>query len=353
VYANEICEELTGYKREEYYAADFGFLTLIAPENRDLIKSNFDKHARGEDLDPYEYALITKGGKRIEAIITTRLINYEGERAILGIITDITERKRTEAEREALIAELEAKNAELERFTYTVSHDLKSPLITIQGFLGFLGQDAAKGDMERLRVDIQRIREATNMMHQLLNDLLKLSRIGRLVNPPQELPFGELAQQAVERVAGQIAKRGVQVTIAPNLPTVYGDRPRLVEVVQNLVDNGVKFMGDQPEPVIEIGSRQVGGEYVFYVRDNGIGIEPQYHEKVFGLFDRLDPSVEGTGVGLALVKRIIEVHGGRIWVELEGYGKGSSFCFTLPGKNTSPSKSDGYQDPGGGTQGQY
>jgi signal transduction histidine kinase len=111
---------------------------------------------------------------------------------------------------------------------------------------------------------------------------------------------------------------------------VYVDRARLVEVLQNLVDNAAKFMGDQPEPLIEIGMRTGNKPPIFLVRDNGLGIDPHYHDKVFGLFDKLDPKSEGTGIGLALVKRIIEVHGGRIWVESAGLGHGSTFCFTLP-----------------------
>jgi signal transduction histidine kinase len=124
------------------------------------------------------------------------------------------------------------------------------------------------------------------------------------------------------------------VDIAPDLPTVYGDRARLVEVVQNLVDNACKFMGDQPAPRIEIGTSgtDTEGNPIFFVRDNGIGIEPQYHERVFGLFNKLDAQSEGTGVGLALVKRIIEVHGGRIWIESEGAGRGATMCFTLPSR---------------------
>lgn len=129
---------------------------------------------------------------------------------------------------------------------------------------------------------------------------------------------------------GRIELHNVQVHIAPDLPAVYGDRVRLVEVVQNLVDNACKFVGDQPHPRIEIGARHEQNETVFYVRDNGMGIEPQYHDTVFGLFNKLDPQSDGTGIGLALVKRIIETHGGEIWIESTGVGHGSTFCFTLP-----------------------
>jgi PAS domain S-box-containing protein len=239
------------------------------------------------------------------------------------------ENARLYAEAQRLIHELEAKNAELERFTYTVSHDLKSPLITIRGFIGFVEQDAERGNLERLRADLARIGEATNKMQDLLEDLLELSRVGRIANPAEVIPLAAVAHEAAELVAGQLTSRGVQLSIAADLPQVLGDRVRLREVFQNLIDNAVKFMGDQAEPRIEIGVRRAGSEVVCFVRDNGRGIDPRYHDKVFNLFDKLDPQSEGTGVGLALVKRIIEVHGGRIWVESEGGGGGATFCFTL------------------------
>jgi signal transduction histidine kinase len=243
--------------------------------------------------------------------------------------SEIEERARVEKERERLIEVLETKNAELELFTYTVSHDLKSPLITINSFVGFAGKDAAEGDQETLKEDLETISDAASSMGRLLEGLLELSRIGRLTGPPTELPFGDLAQEAVRMVAGSIAAHEVEVRIAPDLPTVCVDRPRLVEVLQNLIENAIKFMGDQPIPQIDIGTRQDDGETVFYVRDNGMGIDPRYHDTVFGLFDKLNQNTEGTGLGLALVKRIVEVHGGLIWVESTGDGQGTTFCFTL------------------------
>ncbi len=243
----------------------------------------------------------------------------------------IAERERAAAEQKRLIQELEAKNAEMERFTYTVSHDLKSPLVTIRGFAGFLEKDAAAGDAAGMKRDIEKIVTAAERMRRLLDELLELSRIGRVVNPPTEASFTELAREAAEAVAGQIGDRGVEIAITQGMPTVAGDRVRLLEVVQNLIDNGVKFMGDQASPRIEIGFKREGEETVFHVRDNGQGIDPAYHSKIFDLFERLDPRVDGTGIGLALVKRIVEVHRGRIWVESDGRGCGTSFCFTLPG----------------------
>jgi signal transduction histidine kinase len=251
---------------------------------------------------------------------------------IYGAVQDITERKIVEGEREQLIGKLEAKNTELERFTYTVSHDLKSPLVTIRGFLGYIEKGLASGNTEHVMEDIARITDATNKMQQLLTDLLELSRIGRLMNPSESVSFNIIADEAIELVRGNIENYRVQVQVMPDMPEVYGDRTRLVEVVQNLLDNACKFMGAQPEPVIIMGSSgsDKNGKLVFFVQDNGIGIDPLFHDRVFGLFNKLDPHSEGTGIGLSLVKRIIEIHDGRIWIESDGSGNGSIFYFTLP-----------------------
>jgi len=237
--------------------------------------------------------------------------------------------RSSEAKYRGLVAELETRNAELERFTYTVSHDLKSPLYTLRGFLDFMDRDAQGGNIARLRSDIARSVHAADKMRRLLDDLLELSRIGRLVNPAVDVEMGEVAREAVAMARGRLAERGVAVVIARDLPRVRGDRVRLVEIVQNLVDNAAKFMGDQPQPRLEIGVRAAAGEPVFFVRDNGMGVPAQHAERVFRLFEKLEPGSDGTGVGLALVKRIVELHGGRVWVEPVAEG-GACFCFTLP-----------------------
>lgn len=249
------------------------------------------------------------------------------------VIRDITYKKQIELEREDMIKMLEAKNAELERFTYTVSHDLKSPLITIQGFLGYIEKDALTGNHKRFKEDVQRINNAVEKMQRLLNELLELSRIGRLINPPEDYPLEDIIQEAITLIEGSLKERAISIEVDPDLPMVHGDKTRLVEVFQNLIENAAKNMGSQAHPNIRIGTRQAKNETIFFVQDNGIGIDPQYHQRIFGLFNKLNPKSEGTGVGLALVKRIIEVHGGRIWVESEGTGKGSTFCFTLASGN--------------------
>ena len=241
-------------------------------------------------------------------------------------LIDISERKRIEQE-------LRDKNTELDRFTYTVSHDLKSPLITIQAYAGMIKKDLETGRYERAQDDMKRIEGATDKMTSLLNDLLELSRAGKIMNEPAPVDMNRLVKETLQQLTGPIAGSHVEIVLQPDLPSVLGDEKRIAEVVQNLIENAMKYMGDQAAPRIEIGTRQEDKGCVFFVNDNGKGIDPSHHEKIFGLFKKLDAESEGTGIGLALVKRIIEVHGGRVWVESEGEGMGSCFCFTLPGAN--------------------
>ncbi len=258
-------------------------------------------------------------------------------RYFLGIARDLTQMKEAERAKAALIRELESKNAELERFTYTVSHDLKSPLITIKGFLMMMQEDIEAQDQDRLRSDMARVANAADKMKQLLDELLELSRIGRVVNPPETVSLSVLAEDVRELLRGPLEQSGVRLELQPDMPAIRGDRLRLREVLQNLIENAIKFMGvDNDEPSIWVSATQEEGAVRCEVRDNGMGIEPRYTERVFGLFEQLDQSRAGSGVGLALVQRIIEVHGGRVWAQSEGLGHGASFCFELPAEGSSP-----------------
>ncbi len=228
--------------------------------------------------------------------------------------------------------ELESKRAEMERFTYHASHDLKSPLVTIKGFVGSLEEDALNGDRKRIATDIKYIYEAVAVMQELIEEILEFSRVGHIENPYQEFSISELAARTAELLSTSISQANVKVTIQPDLPLVYADRPRIREVIQNLLENAIKFMGDQADPWIEIGAREMNGETVFFVKDNGIGIAKPYLKKIFLLFERLDSETEGSGLGLAIAKRVIEKHGGKIWMESSGPGQGCCACFTLPRK---------------------
>jgi len=249
---------------------------------------------------------------------------------------ELAARMRIEKEREELIRELEERNAELTRFNYTISHELKTPIVTIKGFIGSIEKDLQVGNYERATKDFLRVSNATDKMEETLFDLLEFARIGYIDNPPEEIAFSEIVQEALEKVGRQLQyhSRNIAVNIASDLPIVFGDRNQLREVLENLITNAINYMGEQKSPLIEIGKRD-GKEPIFFIKDNGIGIEPEYHEKIFGLFEKLDPTSEGTGIGLTLIKRIIEMHGGIIWVESAGLGKGSTFCFTIPSKEES------------------
>lgn len=227
------------------------------------------------------------------------------------------------------IEELESKNAELERFAYTVSHDLKSPLITIKGFLGMIQNDIEKERYDRIKGDMNRISNATDKMQNLLEDLLELSRIGRVINPSSNFSLTDVAKEACELLNSAITQINAKIIIEENMPVIFGDKIRIIEIFQNLIENAIKFRKPDQKLVVEIGCQKINNKCTFFVKDNGIGIEKSYLKKIFGLFDKLDPHSEGTGIGLAIVKRIIELHGGKIWAESAGIGFGTIFYFTI------------------------
>jgi PAS domain S-box-containing protein len=243
----------------------------------------------------------------------------------------VIERKQLEIEKEKYTNELAEKNTELERFSYTVSHDLKSPLVTVKTFLGYLKHDIAAADALLIEKDMFYINSAADKMAGLLEDLLEMSRVGRISNQPVKVTFDEILEETLSVTAGLIAEKDVQIRLHKEPVSLFGDRTRLVEIWQNLVENAVKFRGVQPSSQIDIGVEHHGDGPVFFVRDNGIGIEPKYQTKLFNIFEKLNPKMEGTGMGLAITKRIVELYQGKIWVESKGLGQGSAFFFTLPG----------------------
>jgi PAS domain S-box-containing protein len=318
---NEAFCKVTGYSREEALGKRAGrdLNIWVNQADRNFI---FDTLSTQGYIDEFKARFQRRDGEIGTGLVSAVNISVGGEACQLFSFYDISKL-------EQLLEELKSKNDELQSFTYTVSHDLKAPLVTIAGFLGYLEQDARKGDMERLNRDVLRINEAVSKMQRLLSELLELSRIGRLMNAPEVVPFEEIVQEALSLVEGRLHAGQVEVQVETGMPSVYGDRVRLVEIIQNLADNAARFMGSQVVPQIHIGVETQNGVPTFFVRDNGIGIEPEYHERIFGLFNKLDAHSDGTGIGLALVKRIVEVHGGKVWVRSEGKGKGSTFYFTL------------------------
>jgi len=253
------------------------------------------------------------------------------EKKVMQLENEIAERRAAQQQLEAAVRELEQKNAELARFTYTVSHELRSPLITIQGFAGIIEEEAARGgDAAELKKYVRRITSAVNTLDTQLSDLLKLSRAGKTISTPELVGIGSIAREAADLFGRTLDEHNVRVEIDPDLPVVNVDHARIREVLVNLLENAVKYRGDRPDLVIRFGVDRRGAEPVFFVQDNGMGIESPYLERIFNLFEKLDSTTEGTGIGLAIVKRIIEAHGGKIWAESEGLKKGTTIRFTLP-----------------------
>lgn len=243
---------------------------------------------------------------------------------------DVEQKKEEVEEKKRL---LEQVNKELDSFVYTASHDLKAPLRGISAFANFLEEDY-KDKLDKEGKDyLKEIREGANRMDVLIKDLLKLSRISRIKNPYEDVNMNDLIDSIVKRVEFDIKEKKVDLKIQQGMPFVRCDRIKMSEVFLNLMNNAIKFSSknNKNNPRVEVGYMDSGGFHKFYVKDNGIGIDPKYHDEIFGLFRRLHTSeeYEGTGAGLSIVKRVIDDHGGKIWVE-SGIGKGSIFYFTIP-----------------------
>ncbi len=239
------------------------------------------------------------------------------------------ENARLLAETQSQATALREKNAELDSFVYTVSHDLKAPLVTIQGMSSLVLEDYADKLDEDGKHYLHRIVANTQTMERLILDLLSLSRIGREAHAPEDVPLRDLVSDILEDLGERIRTAGITVTVGA-LPPVWAVRVQMEQVMRNLMTNAIKYMGDTPAPAIEIGALAHGAAVEIWVKDTGIGIDPQYHDKVFEVFQRLkDVEAEGSGVGLPIVKKIVHGAGGRIWVE-SAKGQGSTFRFTWP-----------------------
>lgn len=360
---SEECAAIHGYTVPEYLDRFLHLeddMTTVHPEDKEALYEAYEltkgkqdivfrtQHKDGHWIHVREIAtdILDEAGNCIESIGTLQDVTEqkkaeqslrESRDSLEAVVEERTKQladtiKRLEQEieeRNNISSELENQNAELERFAYTVSHDLKAPLVTIKGFAGLLGKDIDAKDMDHVKSDLEHINRAADTMGVLLGDLLELSRIGRVMGEPVTCDLTEITKQAIELCEAKVDKLGVEIVIE-DMPKVYGDKKRLVEVYLNLIENAIKFMGEQKSPRIQIGAVEKDGVTCCFVQDNGAGIAAEYLEQIFGLFERLNADIEGTGVGLALVKRIIEAHGGEVWAESEGLGLGSKFSFTLP-----------------------
>jgi len=239
------------------------------------------------------------------------------------ILRDITERRRAEAE-------LMRINEELKNFVHVVSHDLKTPLIAIQGFSGRLTKNYQEKIGKRGQNYLEHINSSARRMELLISDRLALSKIGRVVSSFQQVSVRTIVEKVIPELEGRLEEKGIRLHVAAHLPVIQCDGERLCQVFENLLVNAVKYMGKEKDAEIEIGYEDVGESHQFFVRDNGIGIDPQHHQKIFERYQRLaETGEEGTGLGLAIVERIVTSHGGRVWVE-SARGRGAIFYFTVP-----------------------
>jgi two-component system sensor kinase FixL len=318
---NEATLQRLGYSREEFLRLEV--TDIVHPDFQPLMKENQKRIWTGETT-VVESAHRCKAGRLIPVEVNALMVKHQGQPAILAVVHDITARKRGEEERERLLAELEAKNRELESFVYTVSHDLKAPLVSLDGF-----SSALQNEFEKGKHYLERIQANVAHMDALIKDLLELSRVGRVLGPIEEIDMAGLLGEIQEQLAVELAKARAELVVQERLPAVRADRSRIGQVFVNLMGNAIKFKRKERPLRIEVGCQEARGFYRFHVADNGIGIAPQYHERIFDPFQKLDPETEGLGMGLALVKKIVEHHGGRVWVESEA-GEGATFYFTIP-----------------------
>lgn len=318
---------LTGRSKEELIGQHQRILHPQT-ETGDQFSETFKKHRSDAEGKILETQVITKDGIIKDVEIRASIINLGGRKVLQGAFRDISERKIAEKKLGYAMEELARSNAELQQFAYVASHDLQEPLRMVASFSQLLGKrykDHLGQDADEF---IGFIVDGANRMQRLINDLLSYSRVGTRGKPFQSIDFSVILGQVLVNLGPLIEENGAIITNG-DLPVLMADETQISQLFQNLISNAIKFRSAE-RPVIHITARKEPDEWVFSVCDNGIGISPEYHERIFVIFQRLHAREEyqGTGIGLAICKRIVERHGGRIWVESEP-GKGSKFFFTI------------------------
>jgi light-regulated signal transduction histidine kinase (bacteriophytochrome) len=264
-------------------------------------------------------------------LLNARQIQQESgkERIILLAIEDITDRKKAEDELRQRTAELESSNKELEAFSYSVSHDLRAPLRSMAGFSTALLEDYSERLDEDGKLYLRKIQDSSELMGQIMDDLLKLSRVTRSEINFEKVNLSDMARKVVEELQKDEPQRKVKITITPDM-TAFGDKNLLNIMLQNLLGNAWKYTSKTTKPQIEMGTVEHNGKRAYFVRDNGVGFDMAYANKLFQPFQRFHKASEfaGTGIGLATVQRIIRRHGGEVWAESK-VGEGATFYFTL------------------------
>jgi len=301
----------------------------------EMWRSKYQKLLDTGELQKFEYSSITNDGFRYFETTAVPEYNSKGEiESILSISRDITERKNSERQLKEIITELQRSNKELQSFAYITSHDLQEPLRTIASYAQLI-ERRYKGELDDDADEfIEYMVDGAKRMKSMIQGLLDYSRVGTKGNEFKEFNAQEALDYALSNLESSIAENNAEITSDPILPVIFADEDQIARVFQNLIGNALKFCKDGINPEIHISARKKDKEYVFSVSDNGIGMEEQYSDHIFEVFKRLHSidEYQGAGIGLAIVKRIVDRHGGRVWVESE-LGKGSTFYFTIPVRN--------------------
>ncbi|MCB0413381.1 MAG: PAS domain S-box protein [Bdellovibrionales bacterium] len=332
---NSELERQFGYTIEELIGKK---VELLIPER---FKAVHPKYRKEYVQNPYQRKMgatlnltgLRKDGSEIPIEVGIGPIDTAEGLFIVAIVLDISLRMEMEEELRDAYRSVRLKNEELEQFVYTVSHDLKAPLVTGSSFIGFLREDLEKGNMEEVFCSLERIEKSQNRMRDLINDLLELSRVGRVDLALQRVNLTALVNETVDGFQAEIRENGVQVEASDEFPEIVADPKCIRQVLDNFIGNALKYGISNPSPKIKIYYSESENDYQICVQDNGKGIHPNYHERIFGLFQRLevDGQNEGTGVGLAIVSRIAQLHGGKAWVVSEE-GQGAQFTFSASKK---------------------
>jgi light-regulated signal transduction histidine kinase (bacteriophytochrome) len=281
-------------------------------------------------MDQFQTSTISKNGEKIYLEITaSRLWDGKIQTGALAVSRVINERKKAEEQKQLLLNDLEEINSELTNFAYIVSHDLKAPLRAIDSLAHWILEDYAKSFDKEGKEQMSLLIKRVDRMHNLIEGILEYSRVGRVKENMIEINLNILLSEVIEMIA---PPDNFQITIEDEFPTIVAEEVRIKQVFQNLLSNAVKF-NDKKEGVINLNCRYDTDRWIFEVSDNGPGIEKKYFEKIFGIFQTLvsRDTFESTGIGLSLIKKIVSVYGGEVWVE-SVLGEGSSFYFTIPKK---------------------
>jgi PAS domain S-box-containing protein len=321
LYGNKKAEEIIGYEREELIGKSFLKLNLLPAKYLAKAGKLLALNAMGRRTGPDEFELTRNDGSRMWVEINTAPIKQAGKVVVIGFVRDITERKQAE---EALVRS----NAELEQFAYIASHDLQEPLRMVTSYVQLLAR-RYKGKLDKDADDfIGYAVDGATRMQRMINDLLNYSRVGTRGKEFRPTNCEDVLSHVLTNLKLAVEESGALVTHDP-LPTVMADESQLVQLFQNLLSNAIRYR-NQESPRVHVSAEQKVNEWVFAMSDNGIGIEPQYFDRIFQVFQHLHGgSHRGSSIGLATCKKIVERHGGHIWVESE-VGKGSTFYFTIP-----------------------